>query len=89
MLNLLAVYSPLKQEPDQTTPYFQMFNRNPYVVEPMNVCMEEDNMFAKIFEATKRASQALEEEKTSDCQVNGIISNFPRMGTEEREDGKT
>lgn len=55
----------------------------------MNVCMEEDNMFAKIFEATKRASQALEEEKTSDCQVNGIISNFPRMGTEEREDGKT
>ncbi|XP_066844578.1 gypsy retrotransposon integrase-like protein 1 isoform X2 [Anser cygnoides] len=61
-------------EPDQTTPYFQMFNRNPYVVEPMNVCMEEDNMFAKIFEATKRASQALEEERTSDCQVEKTSS---------------
>ncbi|XP_055555792.1 gypsy retrotransposon integrase-like protein 1 isoform X2 [Falco cherrug] len=57
-------------EPHQNTPYFQMFNRNPYVVEPMNICVEgEYSMFAKIFEATKKASQALEEQKTSDCQV--------------------
>ncbi|KAJ7426235.1 Gypsy retrotransposon integrase-like protein 1 [Willisornis vidua] len=57
-------------EPDQNTPYFQMFNRNPHVVEPRNVCVDgEYSMFAKIFEATKKVSQALEEEKTSDCQV--------------------
>ncbi|XP_051499625.1 gypsy retrotransposon integrase-like protein 1 isoform X2 [Apus apus] len=57
-------------EPYQNTPYFQMFNRNPHVVEPLNICVEgEYSMFAKIFEATKKASQALEEEKISDCQV--------------------
>ncbi|KAM8793002.1 gypsy retrotransposon integrase-like protein 1 [Eudromia elegans] len=57
-------------EPDESTPYFQMFNRNPYVAESTNVCGErEDSMFAKIFEATKKARQTLEEEKTADCQV--------------------
>jgi len=50
-----------------------MFNRNPYV-EPMNIRVEgEDSMFAKIFEATRRASQALEGEKTSDGQVHVLI----------------
>jgi len=44
-------------------------------------------MFAKIFEATKKASQALEEEKTSDCQVNVIYSNFTSKKTEDK-DGK-
>lgn len=54
-----------------------MFNRNPHVVEPMNICMEgEYSMFAKIFEATKKASQALEEEKTSVCQVKSHIFKF-------------
>ncbi|XP_068782930.1 gypsy retrotransposon integrase-like protein 1 isoform X3 [Struthio camelus] len=63
-------------EPDQSTPYFQMFNRNPCVVDPTNVCVEgEDCMFAKIFEAIKKASQALEEEKTSDCQIVKITSD--------------
>ncbi|XP_071586681.1 gypsy retrotransposon integrase-like protein 1 isoform X2 [Heliangelus exortis] len=57
------------QEPDQNIPYFQMFNRNPHVVEPLNTCMEgKYSMFAKIFEATKKASKELEEE-TSNCQV--------------------
>jgi len=65
-----------------------MFNRNPHVVETMNIRVEgEYNMFAKIFEATKKASQALEEEKTSDCQVNVIYSNFTSKKTEDK-DGK-
>jgi len=60
-----------------------MFNRNPYV-EPMNIRVEgEDSMFAKIFEATRRASQALEGEKTSDGQVHVIISNFTRKEMDE------
>ncbi|XP_067172730.1 gypsy retrotransposon integrase-like protein 1 isoform X3 [Apteryx mantelli] len=68
------------QEPDQSTPYFQMFNRNPYVAESTNVCVEgEDSMFAKIFEATKKASQALEEEKTSDCQIVKITSDEQKI----------
>ncbi|XP_025930039.1 gypsy retrotransposon integrase-like protein 1 isoform X3 [Apteryx rowi] len=67
-------------EPDQSTPYFQMFNRNPYVAESTNVCVEgEDSMFAKIFEATKKASQALEEEKTSDCQIVKITSDEQKI----------
>lgn len=62
-----------------------MFNRNPRVVEPMNVCMEgEYSIFAKIFEATKNVSQALEEEKTSDCQVNVMYLNFTCKKTEDK-----
>ncbi|KGL78608.1 Gypsy retrotransposon integrase-like 1, partial [Tinamus guttatus] len=57
-------------EPDESTPYFQMFNRNPYVAESTNARGErEDSVFAKIYEATKKAKRALEEEKTADCQV--------------------
>uniref|UniRef100_A0A8B9FJE1 Gypsy retrotransposon integrase-like protein 1 n=1 Tax=Amazona collaria TaxID=241587 RepID=A0A8B9FJE1_9PSIT len=67
-------------EPDQATPYFQMFNRNPHVAEPMNICAEgEYSVFAKIFEATKTASQALEEEKTSDCQVEKNASDEQKI----------
>ncbi|KAM6105710.1 LOW QUALITY PROTEIN: gypsy retrotransposon integrase-like protein 1 [Pterocles gutturalis] len=63
-------------EPHENTPYFKMFNRNPHVVEPVSICMEgEYSSFAKIFEATKKASQALEEEKTSDCQVDKNTSD--------------
>lgn len=66
-----------------------MFNRNPHVVEPMDICVEgEYSMFAKIFEATKKASQALEEERTSDCQVNVTYSNFTSKKTKEKKDGK-
>ncbi|XP_050184369.1 gypsy retrotransposon integrase-like protein 1 isoform X2 [Myiozetetes cayanensis] len=67
-------------EPNQNTPYFQMFKRNPYVVEPMNICVEgEYSVFAKIFEATKKVSQALEEEKTSDCQVEKNTSDEQKV----------
>ncbi|KAM9507583.1 gypsy retrotransposon integrase-like protein 1 isoform 3-T3 [Guaruba guarouba] len=68
------------QEPDQATPYFQMFNRNPHIAEPMNVCVEgEYSVFAKIFEAAKTASQSLEEEKTSDCQVEKSTSDEQKI----------
>lgn len=68
--------------PDQNTPYFQMFNRNPHVRDPVNIHVEGDySNFAKIFEATKKLSQALEEEKTSDCQVNVMYLNFTSKKT--------
>ncbi|XP_062477712.1 gypsy retrotransposon integrase-like protein 1 isoform X2 [Pezoporus occidentalis] len=67
-------------ETGQTTPYIQMFNRNPHVAEPRNICVEgEYSMLAKIFEATKTASQALEEEKTSDCQVEKNTSDEQKI----------
>ncbi|XP_030421747.1 gypsy retrotransposon integrase-like protein 1 isoform X1 [Gopherus evgoodei] len=60
-------------EPVQNTPYFQMFNRNPYVSETSNVLQEarEDNkcMFAKILEAIKQADRVLEERKATKCQI--------------------
>ncbi|XP_064260433.1 gypsy retrotransposon integrase-like protein 1 isoform X2 [Passer domesticus] len=69
-------------EPDQNTPYFQMFNRNPRVVETMNICVEgEYSSFAKIFEATKKLSQALEEDKTSDCQADKKTSDEQKIIT--------
>uniref|UniRef100_A0A8C0V934 Gypsy retrotransposon integrase-like protein 1 n=1 Tax=Cyanistes caeruleus TaxID=156563 RepID=A0A8C0V934_CYACU len=69
-------------EPDKNTPYFQMFNRNPHVVEPMSIFVEGGySSFAKIFEATKKLSQALEEEKTSDFQVNVVYFNFTSKKT--------
>uniref|UniRef100_A0A8C3P8K5 Gypsy retrotransposon integrase-like protein 1 n=1 Tax=Chrysemys picta bellii TaxID=8478 RepID=A0A8C3P8K5_CHRPI len=55
--------------PVQNTPYFQMFNRNPYVSETSNVPQEaqKDNkcMFAKILEAIKQADRVLEERKAT------------------------
>ncbi|XP_062369584.1 gypsy retrotransposon integrase-like protein 1 isoform X2 [Cinclus cinclus] len=69
-------------EPDQNTPYFQMFNRNPRVLEPINVCVEgEYSSFAKIFEATRKLSEALEEEKTTDCQADKKTSDEQKIRT--------
>ncbi|XP_032940567.1 gypsy retrotransposon integrase-like protein 1 isoform X3 [Catharus ustulatus] len=68
--------------PDQNTPYFQMFNRNPHVRDPVNIRVEGDySNFAKIFEATKKLSQALEEEKTSDCQADKKTSDEQNIRT--------
>ncbi|XP_061205352.1 gypsy retrotransposon integrase-like protein 1 isoform X4 [Neopsephotus bourkii] len=68
------------QEPGQTTPYIQMFNRKPHVAEPMNICAEgEYSVFAKMFKAAKTASQALEEQKTSDCQVEKNTSDEQKI----------
>lgn len=64
-----------------------MFNRNPRVVEPMNICVEgEYNSFAKIFEATKKLSQVLEEDNTSGCQVNVMCLNFTSKKTEYKDE---
>ncbi|XP_031951756.1 gypsy retrotransposon integrase-like protein 1 isoform X2 [Corvus moneduloides] len=69
-------------EPDQNTPYFQMFNRNPHAVESMNICVEgKYSIFAKIFEATKKFGQALEEENTSDCQADKKTSDEQKIRT--------
>ncbi|XP_066195440.1 gypsy retrotransposon integrase-like protein 1 isoform X3 [Sylvia atricapilla] len=69
-------------EPDQNTPYFQMFNRNPRVVEPMNICVQgEYSSFAKIFEATKKLSEALEEEKTSDGKADKRTADEQKIRT--------
>lgn len=45
-------------------------------------------MFAKIFEATKKVSKAMEEEKTSDCQVNVVYSNFTSKEVEDKKGEK-
>lgn len=64
-----------------------MFNRNPRVVEPMNMCVEgEYSSFAKIFEAAKKFSQALEEDKTLGCQVNVIYLNFTSKKIEDKDE---
>ncbi|XP_039561608.1 gypsy retrotransposon integrase-like protein 1 isoform X3 [Passer montanus] len=94
IINVFFIYGPpqkmpidqgkelVYQEPDQNTPYFQMFNRNPRVVETMNICVEgEYSSFAKIFEATKKLSQALEEDKTSDCQADKKTSDEQKIRT--------
>ncbi|XP_064260434.1 gypsy retrotransposon integrase-like protein 1 isoform X3 [Passer domesticus] len=94
IINVFFIYGPpqkmpidqgkelVYQEPDQNTPYFQMFNRNPRVVETMNICVEgEYSSFAKIFEATKKLSQALEEDKTSDCQADKKTSDEQKIIT--------
>ncbi|XP_025059084.1 gypsy retrotransposon integrase-like protein 1 isoform X2 [Alligator sinensis] len=61
------------QELAPNTPYFQMFNRKPYISEISNIPqeVEEDNkcMFAKILEAVKQTNQILEERKATDCQT--------------------
>lgn len=63
-----------------------MFNRNPHVVEPVNICVKgEYSSFAKIFEATKKLSQVLEEEKTSDCKVNIMYLDFTSKKTEDKD----
>lgn len=66
-----------------------MFNRNPHVLEPMNICVEgECSMFAEIFEATKKVSEAMEEEKTSDCQVNVVYPNFTSKKVDDKKGEK-
>ncbi|XP_066195442.1 gypsy retrotransposon integrase-like protein 1 isoform X5 [Sylvia atricapilla] len=81
-------------EPDQNTPYFQMFNRNPRVVEPMNICVQgEYSSFAKIFEATKKLSEALEEEKTSDDNhyilQSAVVFDHDYIGLSERSNNSS
>ncbi|VCX42845.1 unnamed protein product, partial [Gulo gulo] len=60
-------------EPPKNTPYFQMFNRNPYVPETSDALHEVDgddlSMFAKILGATKEADKIMENKTTSARQL--------------------
>ncbi|KAM5260859.1 gypsy retrotransposon integrase-like protein 1 [Hipposideros larvatus] len=56
-------------EPSKNTPYFQMFNRSPYMPETSDVLREVDgdntSMFAKILGAIKEADKIMENNITS------------------------
>ncbi|XP_015413745.1 PREDICTED: gypsy retrotransposon integrase-like protein 1 isoform X1 [Myotis davidii] len=60
-------------EPTKNTPYFQMFNRNPYMPETLDVLHEVDgddsSMFAKILSAIKEADKIMENKTTSVGQM--------------------
>ncbi|XP_059549978.1 gypsy retrotransposon integrase-like protein 1 isoform X4 [Myotis daubentonii] len=60
-------------EPTKNTPYFQMFNRNPYMPETLDVLHEVDgddtSMFAKILNAIKEADKIMENKTTSVGQM--------------------
>nr|XP_004652545.2 gypsy retrotransposon integrase-like protein 1 isoform X1 [Jaculus jaculus] len=56
-------------EPTKNTPYFQMFNRNPYMPEssgsPHEVDVNNTSMFARIVDAIKEAEKIVETKTTS------------------------
>lgn len=57
-------------ETEQNTPFFQMFNRNPYIPSSLSVIQKgkDDSMFARIQIAIKEAETALQERTASRCQ---------------------
>uniref|UniRef100_A0A8D0GCL6 Gypsy retrotransposon integrase 1 n=1 Tax=Sphenodon punctatus TaxID=8508 RepID=A0A8D0GCL6_SPHPU len=67
-------YNLINLEPDQNTPYFQMFNRNPYIPESSDVLKEGESkcLFSRILDAIKQAERRMEEKKVSGCQVNSL-----------------
>lgn len=60
-------------EPSKNTPYFQMFNRNPYMPETSDILHEMDgdstSMFAKILGAVKEADKIMANKTTSAGQM--------------------
>ncbi|XP_021111504.1 gypsy retrotransposon integrase-like protein 1 isoform X6 [Heterocephalus glaber] len=70
-------------EPAKNTPYFQMFNRNPYIPKTSDTLHEMDadntSMFARILDAFKEAEKIMEAKTTSMGQVenhlNGLHKN--------------
>ncbi|XP_053081388.1 gypsy retrotransposon integrase-like protein 1 isoform X3 [Acinonyx jubatus] len=70
-------------EPTKNTPYFQMFNRNPYMPETSDILHEVDgddtSMFAKILGAVKEADKLskLESKTASGRQVEN--NNFEEL----------
>ncbi|XP_006900742.1 PREDICTED: gypsy retrotransposon integrase-like protein 1 [Elephantulus edwardii] len=65
-------------EPAKNTPYFQMFNRNPHMLETSDSLHEVDgdntSMFVKILEAIKEADKIIAEKTTSAGQMEN--NNF-------------
>ncbi|KAG8505407.1 Gypsy retrotransposon integrase-like protein 1, partial [Galemys pyrenaicus] len=68
-------------EPTKSTPYFQMFNRNPYMPETSDIlrAVDGDNtsMFAKILGAIKEADKKMENKTTSAGQMEN--NNFEEL----------
>ncbi|ELR60670.1 Gypsy retrotransposon integrase-like protein 1 [Bos mutus] len=65
-------------EPTKNTPYFQMFNRNPYMPESSDIReVDGDNtsMFAKILDAIKEADKIMENKTTSVGQMENNNCN--------------
>lgn len=57
-------------EPTKNTPYFQMFNRNPYVVEcPHDLGGENTSLFARVVAAVREADAVLENKTPSAGQM--------------------
>ncbi|XP_006913322.1 gypsy retrotransposon integrase-like protein 1 isoform X2 [Pteropus alecto] len=91
IINIFFLYGPpqkiimdqrdefIHQEPTKNTPYFQMFNRNPYVPETSDVLYEVDgdntNMFAKILDAIKEADKLMENKTSSVGQMENNSSD--------------
>ncbi|XP_070321968.1 gypsy retrotransposon integrase-like protein 1 isoform X1 [Odocoileus virginianus] len=66
-------------EPTKNTPYFQMFNRNPYMPESSDIReVDGDNtsMFAKILDEIKEADKIMENKTTS---VDQVENNFDEL----------
>ncbi|XP_015996940.2 gypsy retrotransposon integrase-like protein 1 isoform X3 [Rousettus aegyptiacus] len=90
IINIFFLYGPpqkiimdqrdefIHQEPTKNIPYFQMFNRNPYMPETSDVLHEVDgdntSMFAKILGAVKEADKLMENKTTS---VGQMENNSP------------
>ncbi|XP_039072872.1 gypsy retrotransposon integrase-like protein 1 isoform X3 [Hyaena hyaena] len=69
-------------EPTKNTPYFQMFNRNPYIPETSDILHEVDgddtSMFAKILGAVKEAGKlSIMENKTA--SGGQVENNFEEL----------
>ncbi|XP_006172378.2 LOW QUALITY PROTEIN: gypsy retrotransposon integrase-like protein 1 [Tupaia chinensis] len=66
-------------EPSKSTPYFQMFNRNPCMPDTSDTVHEVDGdntrMFTKILDAIKEADKIMENDTTSVGQMENNHSN--------------
>ncbi|XP_023564176.1 gypsy retrotransposon integrase-like protein 1 isoform X4 [Octodon degus] len=64
------------------TPYFQMFNRNPYMPEtlhtPHGVGADNTSMFARILDAIKEAEKIMETKATSVGQMENSLNGLHR-----------
>ncbi|KAJ6669751.1 hypothetical protein lerEdw1_000300 [Lerista edwardsae] len=64
----------IHSDTDQNTPFFKMFNRNPYMPSTVIQKGKSDSMFARILTAIKEAETALQESRASSCQN---LKNMP------------
>ncbi|XP_010606797.1 gypsy retrotransposon integrase-like protein 1 isoform X2 [Fukomys damarensis] len=67
-------------EPAKNTPYFQMFNRNPYMPMTSDTLHEVDanntSMFARILDAVKEADKIMETKTTSMGQMENHLNGL-------------